>query len=56
MTLSIGKYCAGTGSGARRVDVWVMAIPGCAVVPMCSVVSESSVRGGGGQPLSFRTS
>jgi hypothetical protein len=32
MTLSIGKYCAGTGSGVRGADDLVMAIPGCAVV------------------------
>jgi hypothetical protein len=32
MTLSIGKYCAGSGLGVRGVEALVMAIPGCAVV------------------------
>jgi hypothetical protein len=56
MTLSIGKYCAGAGFGFRGVAALVMAIPGCAVVTDVYGRERGSVRGGGGQPLSFRTS
>jgi len=55
MTLSIGKYCAGAGFGVRGVAVVVMWFPDVRWSLTCSAVSEGSMRGGGGQPLSSRT-
>ncbi len=44
MTLSIGKYCSGTGFGVRGAAGVVMVVPGCAVAPGAFGTSHCSAR------------